>query len=146
MKVNDMDTETPQGEVFVFGGLKRRMRYLYLDALSFGGFLLLLWPFLGKTGFDDNSALIIGGWITIAFCLHMATIRITLSKMAIISGINIFLSEKFDMDKEKSLDTLTVMLKEKPVVAQLKNGGAVRLSLSEDKSGKILIRMVKAGI
>lgn len=121
------------------------MRYLYLDALSFGVYLLLLWPFIGKTGFELGSALVIFGWVFIAFCLHMATIRITLTKMAILKGINIFLADKFDMDSDKTLSVLTAMLEEKPVVAQLKDGGAVKLSLGEDKSGKIFINMVKAG-
>ena len=121
------------------------MRYLYLDALSFGVYLLLLWPFIGKTGFELGSALVIFGWVFIAFCLHMATIRITLTKMAILKGINIFLADKFDMDSDKTLSVLTAMLEEKPVVAQLKDGGAVKLSLGEDKSGKIFINMIKAG-
>lgn len=141
-----MELDTPKGKVFVFGGLKKRMRYLYLDALSFGVYALLLWPLIGRRGFELDSLLVIGGWLGIAFCLHMATARIGLSKLAILNGINGFLNEKFEMDQQKALDTLETMLAGKPVVAQLKTGGAVRLSLSEGKDGKIHISMVKAGL
>lgn len=140
-----MKPEAVQDEKFVFGDFKRRMRYLPGDALSMGGYLLVLWPWIGRTGFETNSPTVIVGWVLISFCLHMATIRLLLNQLAIINGIKQLLNEKFDMDKEKLYEVISNILEDKPVTAKLKTGVPVRLSLTEDKSGKIEIHMRKAG-
>ncbi|MBC9703630.1 MAG: hypothetical protein H9W81_01140 [Enterococcus sp.] len=135
-----------QGEVFVFGGFKRRMKYLGWDVLSFVGFLGVLWLFIGRIGYENGDVKVMVGTVFIAFCIHMATFRIFFSQLAIINGIKALLQDRFDMDSDKSYEALTSMLGKKPVTAQLKTGKPVRLTITEDKNGKIELHIAKVGL
>lgn len=151
MKVKYMETAEQAKDEIVLVGLGRdRTRYLWLDLLFLVGFTALLWFPIGSPAVASGSSLVVAGWIFIAFCLHMATFRITIGKMASVRSLMRCLASRLPDEEDLTLMEMAVDLingteDNQPVSARLPGGEHVKLSLVQYEGGSLAVRIRKVG-